>query len=170
MAATHCSACSKAIGFLASSTTIGDRVYCGDCAARVAADNKAQIEQAIRSALISTTPHLEGYSIAAYLGTVAAFSVLKFDEVQDWFADIGDWLGGKSSGYARKFADLHSDVEAKLKFQAVTRGGNAVVGVAFNVQFIETNSGEKKTFSNGDVINRKLLVSGAGTAVSLAPR
>lgn len=117
--------------------------------------------------LISTTNTLEGYSITKYCGTVSTFCLLKLDVMQEFAANIGDWWGGKSKNYRKLFADLQNDVEKELKILASDKGGNAVVGASFEVEFIETSTGQKRLLSDKDIIERKLMVYGAGTAVSV---
>ena len=128
---------------------------------------KNEMLSKINNCLITTTPNLEGYTISVYHGTVSAFSILRLDIFQELFANFGDLFGGKSKGYANKFKDLQNDVENKLKYMSITKGGNAIIGASFDVEFIETSTGEKKLLSNADRIERKLLISGSGTSVSI---
>lgn len=126
-----------------------------------------ELQQKLSSCLISTTPSLEGFSILQYHGTVSAFSILKLDIVQEFFANLGDIWGGKSKGYMKKFQDLQNDVEGKLKFFAIEKGANAVIGANFDVEFIETSTGRKELLGTGEQIDRKMIVSGSGTAVTI---
>ncbi len=121
----------------------------------------------IDNMVVSTTPTLENYKITNYYGIVSAFSVLKLDVMQEFMANMGDAFGGKSTGYAKKYNDLQDGVEKTLKYMAIAKGGNAVVGASFDVEFIETSTGQKRLLSNAEVINRKLLISGSGTSVSI---
>jgi uncharacterized protein YbjQ (UPF0145 family) len=120
--------------------------------------------------IVTTTTALEGFVVVRYLGPVFGATVLKFDIFQDWFASVGDWFGGKSHRYGRRFSELIADVEAKLKEEARARGGNAVLAASFTVALTETATGEKRLLSEKEKIERKLLVSGCGTAVMVAPR
>lgn len=131
--------------------------------------DKLELLSKIKDSIITTTPTLEGYTISEYHGTVSAFSILKLDIFQEVFANFGDLFGGKSKGYAKKFDSLQNDVENKLKYMSILKGGNAVIGSSFDVEFIETSTGEKRMLgmSNADVIERKLLISGSGTSVSI---
>ena len=128
---------------------------------------KNEMLSKINNCLITTTPNLEGYTISVYHGTVSAFSILRLDIFQEIFADFGDMFGGKSKGFENKFKDLQNDVENKLKYMSITKGGNAIIGASFDVEFIETSTGEKRLLSNADKIERKLLIGASGTSVSI---
>ena len=129
--------------------------------------NFHELQQKLSSCLISTTPSLKGFSILQYHGTVSSFSILKLDIVQEFFANLGDIWGGKSKGYMKKFQDLQNDVEGKLKFFAIEKGANAVIGASFDVEFVETSTGRKELLGTGEQIDRKMIVSGSGTAVTI---
>ncbi len=167
--AKQCSECGKEFGFLSIKVAIDDKLFCGDCRDKRALKDEDQFNQDFVNAMISTTPSLDGYKVEEYHGTVSSFSVLKLDIIQEFMADVGDFFGGKSKGYSKKFSDLQNDVESKLKFFAVQKGGNAVIGASFNIEFVETATGEKAimSVSDRDVIQRKLLISGSGTAVKV---
>jgi len=167
--ANYCSECGKKFGFLLGPVVIQEKPYCRKCASDIQTAKRAELEQEVANAIISTTSQLDGYKATRYLGTVSAFSLLKLGVTSDWFADFGDLFGGKSSGYANKFAGLQADVEAKLKLQSITKGGNAVIGARFDVEFIETGTGEDGFLTDTRKTSRKLFVSGSGTAVHIEP-
>ena len=121
----------------------------------------------VENCLITTTNTVEGYVVENYHGTVSGFSILKLDILQEFFANVGDFWGGKSKRYAKMFNDLQNDVEMKLKLLSVEKGGNAIVGTSFDVEFIETSTGAKRILSDKDVIERKLMISGSGTSVTI---
>jgi uncharacterized protein YbjQ (UPF0145 family) len=125
-----------------------------------------EIKQKLDSCLITTTSSLDGYKILEYHGTVSSFSILKLDWVQDFVADIGAIWGGKSKAYMKKYQDLQNDVETRLKFYAIEKGANAVIGTKFDMDFIETNSGEKNLLGTTEIF-RKMIIGGSGTAVTI---
>jgi len=153
--ANQCAECGKKLGMFSSETVIDEKPYCSDCGPKLQQAKRYEFEKQMEGIIISTTSSLEGYDVVQYIGTVSAFSILKLDDLQEWFADIGASWGGKSTGYAKKFADLQTGVEAQLKSQSVSKGGNAVIGAGFNVQFIESSSGEKKVMSDKEKMMRK---------------
>lgn len=167
---TSCSSCNKNLGIFSTTIEKEGKHYCSECYNKMKADNEKTKDERLSKAIVTTTNTLEGFTVIKYLGTVSAFSISALDMFEDWFADFRDWWGGKSSGYAKKFANLQYDVEAKLKFLAIERGGNAVIGANFNIGFVETNTGEKKLLSNSNVITRKIIVSGSGTSVIVEPK
>lgn len=174
MSETHCGQCGKKFGLLSGKQAHGTKVICGACAGEVkreAQDEEArrlaELRSRVDAAMVTTTQALDGYRVGAYFGAVSAFSVLKLDFMQEFAADIGDWWGGSSRGYEQKFAALQAEVEQKLKYHAVSRGGNCVIACKFDVQFTETNSGASKVLSAGNAMIRKLVLSGSGTAVAI---
>ncbi len=169
--ATYCTTCATRLTTQDRGEVIEGQPYCQRCAR----DQTAQMVETIREKkrgladiIVTTTGAVDGYDVVQYCGTISAISMLALDEMDEWVANMRDWWGGKSRSYGNKYAELHQDVEAKLKYHAASLGGNAVVGATFEVKFIETETGAKRKLTERNIIERKLLVSGAGTAVALA--
>lgn len=165
MAAASCKICSRKLSFFENGVVIDGITYCPACHNSVVAD-KDGMKRKLEGMIVSTTPQLDGFRVEKYLGTVCSLSFFKLDVVQDWFADLGDIWGGKSPRYTAQFASLQADVEAKLKFQAAAIGANAVIGVHFDFEFVETNISQSWLSLSQN--NRKLMASAAGTAVIVA--
>jgi len=107
--------------------------------------------------LVATTPTLEGFKVLRYLGAAHAFAIHKQGLLADILGDVGESFDGLSTAYANSFSGLQLSVENRLRAQAIARGGNAVVGAQFNIQFVESLGMLSK--------DRKLMVSGVGTIV-----
>jgi uncharacterized protein YbjQ (UPF0145 family) len=101
--------------------------------------------------ILTTTPSVEGYSIAEYKGIVTGEAILGANIFRDLFAGITDIIGGRSGAYEKELARARETALAELEEQAASRGANAVVGVDLDYE----------------VINNMLMVSASGTAVRI---
>jgi uncharacterized protein YbjQ (UPF0145 family) len=102
--------------------------------------------------IVTTTPSVEGYSIAEYKGIVTGEAILGANVFRDLFAGITDILGGRSKAYEEELAKARQTALAEMQDRARELGANAVVGVDLDYE----------------VINNMLMVSASGTAVRIA--
>ncbi|MBK5934261.1 uncharacterized protein YbjQ (UPF0145 family) [Rhodovulum imhoffii] len=102
--------------------------------------------------IVTTTPNVEGKTIAAYHGVVVGEAILGANVFRDIFAGITDIIGGRSGAYEQSLGEARETALRELEQRAQAVGGNAVVGVDLDYE----------------VINNMLMVSASGTAVSLA--
>ncbi|MEM1341494.1 MAG: heavy metal-binding domain-containing protein [Pseudomonadota bacterium] len=102
--------------------------------------------------IVTTTPSIEGQSIAAYHGVVVGEAILGANVFRDLFAGITDIIGGRSGAYEQELGRARETALQEMQERAREMGGNAVVGVDLDYE----------------VINNMLMVSASGTAVSLA--
>jgi uncharacterized protein YbjQ (UPF0145 family) len=102
--------------------------------------------------IVTTTPSVEGRSIAAYKGIVVGEAILGANVFRDIFAGITDIIGGRSGAYEASLQEARETALRELEERAASIGGNAVVGVDLDYE----------------VINNMLMVSASGTAVVLA--
>ncbi|MFN4158372.1 MAG: heavy metal-binding domain-containing protein [Gemmobacter sp.] len=102
--------------------------------------------------IVTTTPSVEGYSIAEYKGIVTGEAILGANVFRDIFAGITDILGGRSRAYEEELAKARTTALSEMQDRAREAGANAVVGVDLDYE----------------VINNMLMVSASGTAVRIA--
>ena len=102
--------------------------------------------------IVSTTPSIEGRSVAAYLGVVAAQGVLGVNVFKDVAAGMRNIFGGRSQSYENELASGVSDSLAELEQQAEQLGADAVIGVDIDYESLGQNM---------------LMISASGTAVKL---
>ncbi|MEM5475159.1 heavy metal-binding domain-containing protein [Pacificibacter sp. AS14] len=102
--------------------------------------------------IITTTPSVEGQSIASYKGIVTGEAIMGANIVRDIFAQVTDIVGGRSGSYEKKLADARTAALLEMEHRAAALGAQAVVGVDLDYE----------------VINNMLMVSASGTAVSFA--
>ena len=103
--------------------------------------------------ILTTTPTIEGRSIAAYQGIVVGETIMGANIVRDMFARVTDIVGGRSGQYGNKLRHAREAAMAELEQEARAKGADAVVGIDIDYEII------------GDSM---MMVSVSGTAVRLA--
>jgi uncharacterized protein YbjQ (UPF0145 family) len=102
--------------------------------------------------ILTTTPHIEGKKIAAYLGLAMGEAILGAHIGRDILASFTDILGGRSQEYEEEVRKARDIALGEMSSEAVSRGGNAVVGVDLDYEVIRQGM---------------LMVSASGTAVKV---
>lgn len=102
--------------------------------------------------ITTTTPSIDGRSIATYHGIVVGEAILGANVFRDLFAGITDIIGGRSGAYEEELGKARKVALEEMQDRARQMGADAVVGVDLDYE----------------VINNMLMVSASGTAVSLA--
>lgn len=102
--------------------------------------------------IVTTTPSIEGKTVEAYHGIVTGEAILGANVFRDIFAGITDIVGGRSGAYEASLAKARMTAIAELEENARRMGANAVVGVDLDYE----------------VINKMLMVSASGTAVTVS--
>ena len=104
--------------------------------------------------LVSTTPHVEGRRIVAYLGIVSGEAILGANIFRDLFAGVRDIVGGRSGAYEKELRRAKEIALQEMTEEAIALGATAVVGVDLDYETLGANGG-------------MLMVSASGTAVRL---
>ncbi len=102
--------------------------------------------------IITTTPSIEGRSIAEYRGLVTGEAILGANIFKDFFAGIRDIIGGRSAAYESELRKAREIAMSEMEDAARDLGANAIVGVDLDY---ETVGGQASM----------LMVSISGTAV-----
>lgn len=101
--------------------------------------------------ITTTTPSIEGRTIATYHGIVTGEAIMGANIVRDLFAQVTDIIGGRSGAYEAKLGEGRETAIREMQERAAAMGAEAVVGVDLDYE----------------VIGQMLMVSASGTAVSL---
>ena len=101
----------------------------------------------------TTTPSVEGRTIAEYLGVVTGEAILGANIFKDLFAGVRDIVGGRSGAYEEELRKAREIAMSELAAEATSRGADAVVGIDLDYE----------TVGNGSM----LMVTASGTAVRL---
>jgi len=102
--------------------------------------------------IITTTPTIEGHTVEAYLGIVTGEAILGAHIGRDILASFTDILGGRSREYEEEVRKARDIAIEEMAAEAVSKGGNAVVGVDIDYEVIRQGM---------------LMVSASGTAVEV---
>src|ERR687897_3738904 len=86
--------------------------------------------------IISTTPTLEGRTIAEYRGLVTGEAILGANIFKDLFAGIRDIVGGRSAVYEEELRRARTIALKELGEAAADLGANAVVGVDLDYETV----------------------------------
>ena len=102
--------------------------------------------------ILSTTPHIEGYSIREYKGIVTGETIIGANLLKDFMAGIRDIVGGRSGAYERVLREAKATSMKEMEDRAREMGANAIVGIDIDYE----------TIGQG---NSMLMVATSGTAV-----
>ena len=102
--------------------------------------------------IISTTPTLEGRSIAEYKGLVTGEAILGANIFKDLFAGIRDIVGGRAGAYEEELRKAREIALQEMEAEASSRGADAIVGIDLDYE----------TVGQGGSM---LMVTASGTAV-----
>jgi uncharacterized protein YbjQ (UPF0145 family) len=104
--------------------------------------------------ILSTTPTLEGQTIAQYHGVVTGEAILGANIFKDLFAGIRDIVGGRSGAYENELRKARQIAMEEVAEEARRLGANAVVGIDLDYETVGQGNG-------------MLMVTVSGTAVTL---
>lgn len=90
--------------------------------------------------LLSTTPTIEGHTIREYKGVVTGETIIGANFVKDFFANIRDVIGGRSSSYESVLEEARDTAINEKQDRASNIGANAVVGIDIDYETIGQNS------------------------------
>jgi uncharacterized protein YbjQ (UPF0145 family) len=105
--------------------------------------------------IITTTGHVEGRSVAEYLGVCAGEAIVGANIVRDMFASVRDVVGGRSGSYEKVLVSARKAALENIEADAAERGADAVIGLSLDYEVV------------GDS-GSMLMVVASGTAVRLA--
>lgn len=107
--------------------------------------------------LVTTTPNVEGKTVARYHGLVTGDAILGANLFKDFFASIVDIVGGRSAAYEKELRKAKDLALNEMMTEARRLGANAVIGVDLDYQTMGGSSG-----------GHMMMVSANGTAVTLS--
>ncbi|HET7273750.1 MAG TPA: heavy metal-binding domain-containing protein [Longimicrobiaceae bacterium] len=106
--------------------------------------------------LVVTTQNVEGQKITEHLGLVSGEAILGANLFRDIFAGIRDIVGGRSATYEEELRKAKQIAIREMVEETRARGGNAVVAVDLDYEFINMGGGGM------------LMVSASGSAVVIS--
>ncbi len=104
--------------------------------------------------LFSTTPTLEGHTIARYHGLITFEAIIGANIFRDMMASITDIVGGRSGSYEKALGAARDHALEGIEEKARALGANAVVGMRLDYEVFGSKG--------------MMLVIAYGTAVTTA--
>ncbi len=106
--------------------------------------------------ILTTTPTIEGRTIAEYKGVVFGEVISGVNFIRDFAASIRNFIGGRSGSYEEELIKARTQAMQEMEDRARQKGADAaVVGIDIDYEVLGENGG-------------MLMVTASGTAVKLA--
>jgi uncharacterized protein YbjQ (UPF0145 family) len=105
--------------------------------------------------ILTTTPSIEGRTIAEYKGVVFGEVISGVNFIRDFAANIRNIVGGRSGSYEQELIDARRQAMDEMSERAMAMGADAVIGIDIDYEVLGENGG-------------MLMVTDSGTAVKLA--
>lgn len=105
--------------------------------------------------ILTTTPTIEGRTIAEYKGVVFGEVISGVNFLKDFAAGIRNFIGGRSGSYEDELVKARSNAMEEMASRARAIGADAVVGIDIDYEVLGADNG-------------MLMVTASGTAVRLA--
>jgi uncharacterized protein YbjQ (UPF0145 family) len=153
--ATTCARCGAKQGLVEKlSAEIGASVYyCPACKAKIEQEQRervARIRQAADKVILTTTPKVDGYYAARYLGIESVEFVIGTGVFSEVSSSIADFFGARSSAFERKLQEAKRHALYALSYLAAERGANAVIGV--DMDYAEFSGNRVALIINGTLV------------------
>ncbi len=108
------------------------------------------LEEKLRTLIITTTNHIDGYKIKRYIDIHSVEIVMGTGIFSESITEINDLMGMRSTLFETKLAETKKVAFSKLKKDAVLKGGNAIIGVDMDyTQFTNNRTG---LIANGTIV------------------
>lgn len=109
----------------------------------------------IQIMILTTTPSIEGRTIAEYKGVVFGEVISGVNFLRDFAASIRNIVGGRSGSYEEELIKARNQAMEEMCSRARSLGADAVVGIDIDYEVLGEGGG-------------MLMVTASGTAVKLA--
>ena len=100
---------------------------------------KEKYDADIESFLMTTTNHLEGYSVQAYQGIASSEVVMGTGAMSEFMAGASDLFGTEDSAFSKKLLQARNAAQKKVAIRAYHLKANAIVGLKFDYFTIGSN-------------------------------
>lgn len=100
---------------------------------------KEKYDADIESFLMTTTNHLEGYSVQAYQGIASSEVVMGTGAMSEFMAGASDLFGREDSAFSKKLLQARNAAQKKVAIRAYHLKANAIVGLKFDYFTIGSN-------------------------------
>lgn len=100
---------------------------------------KEKYDADIESFLMTTTNHLEGYSVQAYQGIASSEVVMGTGAISEFMAGASDLFDTEDSAFSKKLLQARNAAQKKVAIRAYHLKANAIVGLKFDYFTIGSN-------------------------------
>jgi len=105
--------------------------------------------------IVSTTFHLEGWSIVEYKGIVRGIIVRSPTITQGILGGLKNLIGGKIGAYTEMCEQARQTAYDDMLMHARQLGANAIVGVHYDASEVETSSTEVICYGTAVVVQKQ---------------
>jgi uncharacterized protein YbjQ (UPF0145 family) len=99
---------------------------------------------------VTTTPHIDGYRVKRYISIESVEYVIGTGYFSELNSDWSDFFGARSSAFEAKLSRAKSDTMLRLKYLAISQGGNAVIGI--DLDYTEFSGNRVALILNGTIV------------------
>jgi uncharacterized protein YbjQ (UPF0145 family) len=108
------------------------------------------LSRVVENILVTTTPGFEGHHIRRYIDVESVEVVFGTGPLTELTSGVEDFLGRNSTEFEAKLQGANRCALEQLKYRALCRGGNAVVGL--DLDYTEFSSNRVGVIANGTVV------------------
>ena len=116
------------------------------------------VKQQIENIILTTTNHVDGYSVAKYCGIESVEFVLGTGFFSEITTSVEDFFGARSSAFEQKLQSAKQTALRRMKQIAYEMNGNAVIGI--DLDYTEFSDNRIGLIVNGTIV---LLVQKNGS-------
>ena len=91
--------------------------------------------------ILTTTPTVEGRTIAAYQGIVFGEVIAGVNVIKDFAAGLTNFFGGRSNTYEEELMNAREQALKELEQRANAMGADAVIGVDVDYEVLGSDNG-----------------------------
>ena len=102
--------------------------------------------------ITTTTPNIEGRTIAQYLGVVSSEVIIGANVIKDIFAGLRDVFGGRSKTYERVLEQAKEDALRELSQKAQALGADGILGVDLDFETIGSGGSMLMVIATGTAV------------------
>lgn len=131
--------------------TMDGASYCKNCAAIIAQEtNEKEKQEQVELLKITTTNSFEGYKILRYIDVESAEVVMGTGLFSELDSDLADIFGKRATSFEKKLQDSKQAAFSRLKYHAIEKGGNAIVGI--DVDYTEFTNNKMGFIVSGTIV------------------
>lgn len=102
--------------------------------------------------IVTTGYAIEGRSITAYHGVISTDSIIGTGIASELKASVSDLLGETSEAFKKKLESAKSEAYSELLKKAILAGGNAIIGVSYDVYVVGSMLGVSVTGTSVTIV------------------